>query len=152
MKEGKFRKAVFVVIYSIDSKDKIKYALLKRKKHWKGWEFTKGKIEHLETKKQAAKREAIEETGLKILSLKQFKETGRYYYKKPLKDRPGLIGQTYTLFAAKTNKQKNKFSLDHLEHTKGIWVSFKEAYKLLTWNNQKKCLKIVNDWLKNKKY
>lgn len=151
MKEEKFRKAVFVVVYSVGEDGKVEYALLKRKKHWKGWEFTKGKIERFETKRHAAKRETTEETGLKIISVKRFKEKGKYYYEKPLRDRPGIVGQTYTLFAIRADKGDGKFSLDPIEHTKGVWVSFKDAYKLLTWNNQKKCLKIVNDWLNEKK-
>ena len=45
----KYRKAVFVVVYSKTPKG-VEYLILKRKKHWKGWEFTKGKIERFELK------------------------------------------------------------------------------------------------------
>ncbi len=150
LKKGKFRKAVFGVTYSIDSQGKIEYILLKRKKHWKGWEFPKGKIEKFETKKEAAKREISEETGRKVLKLKKFKEKGAYLYHKKLWDRPDKIGQTYHLFAAQVEKGNGKLKLDPIEHNGYKWVSFKEAEKMLTWKNQKKCLKIVDDWLKTK--
>jgi 8-oxo-dGTP pyrophosphatase MutT (NUDIX family) len=150
MKRGKLRKAVFAVTYSIDNSGKIEYAILKRKHHWKGWEFPKGKIERFELKRCTAKREVREETGLKVLKLKRFNVKGLYKYKKKLKDRPKFIGQTYTLFSAKVDKGKGKIKVDAIEHYYGRWFSYNEAMKKLTWPNQKKCLKIVNDWLKRK--
>lgn len=146
MKKKRYRKAIFAVVYYIIN-DKIKYAILKRKKHWKGWEFTKGKIEKGETKKKAVRREVEEETGLRILKIKRFKQKGEYKYKKELKDRPGTIGQTYKLFAVEV--EPNKIKVDPREHFKGEWVSFKQAEKKLTWPNQRKCLKIVNSYLKD---
>jgi len=141
----KYRKAVFGLAYSINDKRNIEYLILKRKKHWKGWEFPKGKIELFETKRMAARREVKEETGLKVLNIKRFKENGRYIYSKRVWDRPDKIGQTYHLFAVEVEKGKPK--LDSIEHNGYKWVSYKEAYKKLTWPNQKKCLKIVNKWL-----
>jgi NADH pyrophosphatase NudC (nudix superfamily) len=90
-----------------------------------------------------------EETGLKVLDIKRLKIDGSYKYKKELKDRPGIVGQTYHLFAVKV--KKGKISVDDKEHSYGKWVSYEEAIKKLTWDDQKKCLKIVNDWLNRKK-
>jgi 8-oxo-dGTP pyrophosphatase MutT (NUDIX family) len=148
-REGKFRKAVFGVAYSKNSDGKIEYLILKRKNHWIGWEFTKGKIEMFETKRMAIRREAKEETGLKILKIKRFKENGYYFYNKKLKDRPDKIGQTYHLFSVEV--KKGRVSIDKKEHSGHKWASFKEAYKKLTWPNQKRCLKIVNEWLNRKR-
>ncbi len=147
-KSKKYRKAVFCVTYCKNSDGKIEYILLKRKKHWIGWEFPKGKIEKYETKRMATRREVGEETGLKILRIKRFKEKGSYLYHKLLKDRPNKIGQTYHLFAVEIEKGNGKLKLDPIEHNGYKFVSFKEAYKKLTWPNQKRCLKIVNEWLK----
>jgi 8-oxo-dGTP pyrophosphatase MutT (NUDIX family) len=143
----KYRHAIFAVVYTITDDGKIEYAILKRKKHWVGWEFIKGKIERFEIKKITARREVEEETGLKILKIKRFHVDGRYLYKKVLNDRPGIVGQTYHLFAVKV--KKGKIKVDRKEHSFGKWMTFKEAEKKLTWADQKKCLKIVNNWLKN---
>jgi len=148
-KKDKFRRAIFGVAYSKDNSGKIEYILLKRKLHWRGWEFPKGKIEKFELKRWAVKREVHEETGLKVLKIKRFSEKGRYLYDRKLKDRPEKIGQTYQLFAVEVKKEKIK--LDKIEHNGYKWLQFNEAYKKLKWPNQKKCLKIVNDWLKKKK-
>lgn len=149
-KRDKYRRAIFGVTYYITPKGEIEYILLKRKKHWKGWEFPKGKIERFESKKMAARREVSEETGRKILKLKRFKEKGVYLYHKELKDRPGVIGQTYHLFGVQVEKGDGKIKLDPMEHNGYKWVSFNQAQKMLTWSNQKRCLKIVDKWLKDK--
>ncbi len=150
-KRGKYRKAVFAVAYAI-SDEEIEYILLKRKKHWKGWEFPKGKIEKFELKRKTVKREVFEETGLKALKVKRFRDiNGRYIYDHELKDRPGVIGQTFHLFSVKVKKPLDgKIFVDSKEHYKGEWLSFKEAYKKLTWPNQRRCLKIVDNWIKEK--
>lgn len=144
MKKGKFRKAIFAVVYSMNKNGKVEYLILKRKKHWKGWEFTKGKIEKFEGKKKTVRREVQEETGLRILKIKNHKIKGQYKYNKKLKDRPGVVGQTYNLFSVKVDKGNGKIKVDSIEHYSGKWVSFKQAKKLLTWPNQRRCLKIVN--------
>lgn len=142
----KLRHAIFAVVYSVKDK-KTEYLILKRKKHWIGWEFTKGGIDLFETRKMAVRREVKEETGLKILKIKRFHVGGLYKYKKKLDDRPGVVGQTYHLFAVEA--KKGKVSLDKKEHSGFKWVNFKEAEKKLTWKDQKKCLKIVKEWLEN---
>jgi 8-oxo-dGTP pyrophosphatase MutT (NUDIX family) len=61
-----WRPAIFVVPYFINEKNVVEFLLLKRKLHWKGWEFCKGKIEKGETQKETVIRELREETGIKI--------------------------------------------------------------------------------------
>lgn len=142
----KYRKAIFVVVYR---KNPLEYLLLKRKLHWKGWEFTKGGVENCEQLIKSAKREAFEETGQKVLRVHKFNISGKYKYdSKTLKDkkRKGFIGQTYNLFSAEVSG-KRKVKLDKQEHSGFRWASFKKAVKMLTWNDQKKCLKIVNKFL-----
>jgi len=145
MEKMKLRHAIFAVVYSFTDK-RLEYLLLKRKKHWVGWEFPKGKIEFLETKRMAVRREVKEETGLNIISIKKFDVKGLYKYKKKMKDRKGYIGQTYHLFAVEV--KRGKVSLDRKEHSESQWKKFDEAEKKLTWKNQKRSLRIVNKWLK----
>ena len=144
---GKYRKAVFMVVYSRE-KNKISYLILKRKLHWRGWEFPKGGVEKRESYKDAVKREIKEETGQRIFKIKPFNVSGKYNYDKKYKDRPGYRGQTYRLFSVLV--KRGKIKLDNLEHNSHKWVSFSEAMKKLRWTNQKRCLKMVNDFLLRK--
>lgn len=166
----KYRKAVFIVAYARQkvksskrgrfkakplatsskrgqskTKKGIEYLILKRKLHWKGWEFPKGKIEEGESKINTAKRELKEETGHSFLRIKKFNFSGKYNYDKVLPDRPGIKGQTFSLYAAQI--KKGKVSLDKKEHNGYKWVNFKKALRMLKWPNQKKSLRIVNSWL-----
>ncbi|MDO8467489.1 MAG: NUDIX hydrolase, partial [Nanoarchaeota archaeon] len=90
----KYRRSVFIVTYSIHH-GRINYLILKRKWHWRGWEFPKGGIEDGEKMINAVKRETLEETGKAALQIKRYEIYGRYKYKKTLPDRPGFIGQSY---------------------------------------------------------
>ena len=58
----KWRPGIFIVTYKRVGKE-IKYLILKRKLHWKGYEFPKGGIEKKESLKKKATRELKEETG-----------------------------------------------------------------------------------------
>jgi len=140
----KLRKAIFIVTYKKE-KDKILYLLLKRKLHWKGWEFPKGGIESNENLKKSVKREAFEESGLIAAKINQFNVSGKYKYDKIYTDRPGFSGQTYKLFSTQVKPGKTKF--DKREHSGFKWLNFKDAIKSLSWPNQKKCLTIVNKFL-----
>jgi len=146
--KNNYRKAVFIVTYRLNSQQKPEYLILKRKLHWIGWEFPKGGIEKNENITSAAKRECKEETSLKIIKIKKHSIKGKYKYHKLLKDRPGFIGQTYTLFSAEVSDGKIK--LDKKEHSAYAWLPYNKAIKKLTWKNQKKCLRIVNKSLEKK--
>lgn len=141
----RYRNAVFIVTYA-KQENKIHYLILKRKLHWKGWEFPKGGIDS-ETKQHAVKREIKEETGLKISEIKKFNVSGKYRYDRIYPDRKGIAGQKFSLYAVRVRKEKIK--IDRIEHSGFSWMSFEQAMKKLKWDNQKKCLKIVNKWLKN---
>lgn len=141
----KYRRGIFIVVYSI-VKEKPVYLILKRKLHWRGWEFPKGGKKFYETEKRAVKREVKEETGLGIIKIKKFSKRGKYRYKKDLVDRKGIIGQTYKLYVVEVKKGKVK--IDKKEHSDYKWVGFNEAVKKLRWKNQKTCLKVVENWLK----
>ena len=144
----KFRKAVFIVTYAKTNKG-IKYLVLRRKLHWKGWEFPKGGINFSESKKSAVRREILEETGKKPLKIKKYNFSGRYRYKKKYPNRKDFIGQEYSLFAVEI--KYGKIKIDKLEHSKYKWLSSDEAIKKVTFRNQKKSLGIVNRWLQNEK-
>ncbi len=141
---SKYRKAVFIVTYA-RTKEGIEYLLLKRKLHWKGWEFPKGGIKQRESERKAVKREVEEETGLKAFNIKKYNLKGKYKYDKVYADRKGIMGQTWELYSVEVKKPaKGKIKFDKLEHSDYKWLDFKKAIRKLTWPNQKKCLKIVD--------
>jgi len=140
----RYRKAVFILVFSRTKKG-IEYLLLKRKLHWKGWEFPKGGINNNENIWKAIKRELKEETGKSPIKIKKFNIKGKYNYDKIYMDRFGFKGQTYSLYAAEI--KFGKIKLDRIEHSGYKWLEFRDAVKKLTWPNQKKCLRIVNEWL-----
>lgn len=135
----RYRKAVFIVTYINKPR---KYLILKRKLHWKGWEFPKGGVKNKEPLMLAVLREIMEETGQIPSEINKFDVYGKYKYDKGYADRPDIIGQDYTLFSAELKSSKIK--LDKKEHSGFKFVNYKQALKMLTWQNQKKCLKIVN--------
>ena len=145
----KYRKAIFIVTYAL-TKKRIDYLLLKRKLHWRGWEFPKGAIKFFETKNSAVRRELFEETGLVPLKIKRFDYSGKYNYHKIFSDRPRIQGQSFSLYAVEVKKAK--VWLDEIEHSNYKWMGFEKALKMLRFSNQKKSLKIVNDWLKEKSH
>ncbi|MDP2628463.1 MAG: NUDIX domain-containing protein [Nanoarchaeota archaeon] len=144
----KFRKSVFIVVYS-KNKNKVEFLVLKRKLHWKGWEFPKGGIERFELKRSAVKREIKEETGLEILKVKKFNFSGKFKYSKKFPDRPNFLGQSYSLYAVEVKKGKVK--VDKKEHSDYKWLDFKKSERKLTWKNQRYCLRIVNKSLQSQK-
>ena len=79
----KYRKSVFVVVYS-KTKKGVEYLILKRKLHWIGWEFPKGGIKKFESKKRAVRREIKEETGLNPSKISRFNFSGKFNYDKKL--------------------------------------------------------------------
>ena len=146
-----YRPAVFIVAYAREKKTgKILYVILKRKKHWKGWEFPKGGVEKGESLLKTARRETFEEIGLKAKKIKAWRVSGRYKYARIYSDRPGFIGQTYKLLSAEV--KKGRIKVDKREHYFGRWMEFKEAMKKLTWRDQKKCLRIVAGSIERFKY
>ena len=141
----KYRKSVFVVVYRRTPKG-IRYLLLKRKLHWRGWECPKGGVNPKEKMQDAVKRELKEETGQFSLNIQSHNFSGKYLYKKEFQDRGKIIGQTFSLYS--TEIKNSEIVLDGREHSDYLWLSYSEAHKKLTYQNQKKCLEIVNEILK----
>ncbi|MFA5084617.1 MAG: NUDIX domain-containing protein [Candidatus Paceibacterota bacterium] len=141
----KYRKGIFCVIYALE-RGKPVYLLLRRTWHWKGWEFCKGGMKKGEKYEKCALREVREETGLKILKLERFKTKGKFEYDSKTQAERKAKGFSYVLFSGLADKGKVKIS--RKEHDRYKWCDYKEALKLLSWSDKKRCLKIVNDKLK----
>lgn len=141
--QEKFRKSVFVVVYRKSEKG-TRYLLLKRKLHWRGWEFPKGGIGKNEKVSETIEREIKEETGQIAENIQNHNFSGKYKYKPQPKDRE-FIGQTFSLYSAEIKNEKIK--IDEKEHSDYLWLPYTDAWRKLTYRNQKKSLKIVNDFI-----
>lgn len=141
----KYRKGVFCVIYAVESNKKPIYLILKRKIHWKGWEFCKGGLMKNEKIEYAVKREVREETGLKILNLKKYNMRGKFIYNNKTQNERKVKGMSFVLFSCEVKKARVKISKEHSSYK---WVNYSRALKLLTWKNQKKYLRLVDNYFK----
>jgi len=140
---SRYRKGVFCIAYSLNP---VRYLLLHRKFHWKGWEFPKGGRIAMEKEKNTAKRELREETGLNAIKIKRFPVRGRFVYDKKTQAEWKARGFSYALCSAEVKKGKVKLSKQ--EHDGYKWCAYSEALKLLSWPERKKCLRIVNRAIK----
>ena len=116
----KYRQGGFFVVYAREQGN-IEYLLLKRKLHWKGWEFPKGGLLANEKIEETIKRELKEETGLHPTKITKFPFKGEYEYEKPLKDRKKFTGQTFSLFGVLVKKGNVK--IDNTEHSDYKWLN-----------------------------
>jgi 8-oxo-dGTP pyrophosphatase MutT (NUDIX family) len=94
---------------------------------YRNWDFPKGVVEPEEDPVDAAKREALEETGLSELEFtfgEVFKETLPY-----------AGGKVARYYLAETTDENASLPISHLlgrpEHHEWRWVSFEEAEDLL---------------------
>ncbi len=143
----RYRKGIFFIVYRKEGK-KVLYLVLNRILHWTGWEFPKAGLEKGEQDGDTLKRELKEETGLKAGRIFKLKKKGKFSYHKEFEDRLGIKGQTWHLFAVEAGKGKVK--IDRNEHKDYRWLEFKQAYRILTWKSQKRCLKIVDKFIRRK--
>ncbi len=99
------------------------------------WDFIKGRIEKNEQPREAAVREAREETGITdIQFIDGFEEKIRYVYQFDRK----TIKKQVVFFLAKTNTIDITLSHEHLDFA---WLEFDAAFAKITYQNAKDLLK-----------
>ncbi len=111
------------------------------------WSFPKGHIEKNEDSLTAALREVEEETGLKRdkLMIKKFKGYDRFHFKTKY----GRIFKLVTYRLARSKTMKITISKEH----KGYgWFTFKEAQRMLIYQNQKNLLKSAYEVIQPKSH
>ena len=121
--------------------DELKFLILKRSKtkiYEHLWQGVAGKIEKGETAWQAAIRELKEETG--FIPHKMFVADHISSFYESNFDRMNLV----PVFGIEVRNSNVTLSEEHCEFK---WVNYRKAYQMLTWNGQKKGLKIVNEML-----
>jgi bis(5'-nucleosidyl)-tetraphosphatase len=105
------------------------------------WDFPKGAVEKGETEEQAAKREILEETGLRIEEfVPDFRRQIEYYYRR----QDGLAHKRVIFFLAQSKESKITISFEHSGYD---WLSFEQAQRRLTFDNARNVLREANSWL-----
>lgn len=105
------------------------------------WDFPKGRLEPGESGIEAAKREAIEEAGIKNFELvPEFKETIQYFTRRDGKFIPKFVA----LFLAKSKTDQIKLSW---EHDRYEWLLYGEALERITLKEMKRALEAAEKFL-----
>lgn len=99
------------------------------------WDFIKGRIEKNEQPREAAMREAREETGITDIQFIDGFE-GKIQYTYQFDGR--AIKKQVIFFLAKTSAMDIKLSDEHLDF---VWLGFDEAFEKVTYQNAKDLLK-----------
>lgn len=107
------------------------------------WSFPKGHIEDGETLEDTAKREVLEETGVRINIIPGFKRKSEYMIKN-------RISKTVYLFVATTEDTNTVLQKEEVEDY--AWLTYMKAMQKLNFENDKKILRDANKFLKRNGY
>lgn len=112
------------------------------------WGFPKGHAEAGETELETAKRELCEETGLcQIKALPNFRYVQNYSYAKNEK----IINREVVFFVGLVDTTTENLSLQKAEVQAGQWLNYKKALQQLTYKENHKMLKAVQEFLEKEK-
>lgn len=116
--------------------------LMLRHRHGGHWSFPKGHVEGAETEVETALREVREETGLHVLLQQGFRHTVEYFPK------PGVKKQVvYFLGKALPNEPAVR---QEIEISELKWVEWDEAFRCVTFKNDKDLLNMAKAHLEAK--
>lgn len=120
-----------IVLFREDSGKKLFLLLHYPSGHW---DFVKGRIEKGEQEKEAAIREAREETGITDVEfIDGFEEKTHYTYQYDGK----LVKKEVVFFLGKTKTSAVTISDEHLDH---VWLEYEPAHAKTTYQNAKSLL------------
>ncbi|MFB6159308.1 MAG: NUDIX domain-containing protein [Candidatus Nanohalobium sp.] len=132
-------KGVMIVAYK-QSRRSNRYALLKRKKNWEGWELPKGHLEEDDYRK-TVKIELMEECGIdesQIQSMEDLKEATSWKYEQDGTE----FRKEYKAFAVKVDEDVRIDTSQNPcdEHEQGFFLKKEDAESLLTYENNRELL------------
>lgn len=143
----KTEKGAIIIAYKSGSKPR--YLVLKRKKNWEGWETPKGHLEN-DDYEETVKLEIEEEAGIeedKIVEIEDMDQTVSWEYE----DDDGEFRKEYRAFLVEVaddafvDVSKNP----HDEHEHGYFFVFRDAKKMITYDNNLELLKDAHQRLGN---
>lgn len=132
---------VIVFFNDQDSQERV-YLLL----HYAGghWDLAKGKLEKGESFKQAALRELKEETGLSAHIKDNFQESLEYMFSKTERGQKIKIDKKVIFFLGHADTQEVTISHEHIGYA---WLTYKDAFNRLTYQNAQHILHIAHEFL-----
>ncbi len=125
-----------------------KYLVIRSSYHGKDgkhnfWDFPKGLLEKGEEGIGAAKREAVEEAGIKDFELvPEFKETVRYFTRRS--PEPKAVMKFVAMFLAETKVDQVKLSWEHDAYE---WLAYEAAHERITVLQMKSALDSAENFL-----
>ncbi len=114
--------------------------LLIKNKRSANWGFPKGHIERGETEKETAYREVLEEAGIRIKFLPDFRFRSEYSIQ-------GRIEKQVVIFLATTDDTTTIIQREEIEEY--LWLKFDKAMNSLKFPNDKQMLRKANEYLLN---
>ena len=120
----------------------IRYLLIKNRRS-SNWSFPKGHVEDGETLEQTAKREVLEEAGIRIKIFHGFCSKSQYTIQN-------RIQKSVQIFVATTDDEQTKIQPEEIEDY--IWLPYESAYNYLKFENDKTILKDARDFLLENNY
>ena len=124
------------VVFRNDATEK-KFLLIRNKRS-AHWGFPKGHIEPGENNEQTAIREVLEETGINIRVLPNFKKCSEYTIQ-------GRIEKSVSIFLAETDDVEYTIQPEEIEECG--WFSYYDALKTLNYDNDKRILEQAKQYL-----
>ncbi|RMD49439.1 MAG: NUDIX pyrophosphatase [Ignavibacteria bacterium] len=118
----------------------LKFLLLKRSSeeiYPKLWQMVTGRINSNEKAFEAAKREIVEETGLKPLKMWVVPRVNSFYSQE--KDEICMV----PVFATEVGNTEVKLSEEHTEY---VWCDAGKAKELLAWEGQRKAVDLIVEY------
>jgi len=142
----KYQLGFFIVIYRKEQMG-IKYLILKQKASKGGWEFPKGvEVEGVSANK-TIKGLIKNISGQVPYYIKKNSFYGKYKYSEVKKvGGEEFTGLKYRTYFAQIKETKVKLDIEKYIDFK--WVDYRKAIQYLTWQNQRDCLKDVDDKLR----
>ncbi|MFA5029589.1 MAG: NUDIX domain-containing protein [Patescibacteria group bacterium] len=127
-------KSAGVIVFRLHPKEGLQYLVLYHRGSY--WNFPKGKLDAGESEEQGAKRELVEETGIKDIKLIDgWRAQTDFFFKEARSGKAQLIKKDFILFLAKLPLQAElKISGEHNGYA---WLNLKTANKYLRFKNLK---------------